>query len=598
MSFTLVDEVGIEAGPAEAAGRAVYSTFLPLHYPVFAARAENGTTVIVDELAIEKSLHLRAWYRTLTLDAAGKLLWDSAESGAGDAYGFLAGERLGILRVTQREIELFAATRERVATVDLSPLSKRMPLVASHTPQGTFLVGFADHLFEVDIVEIDEHGRLLWYLPHLDRLGHPGSIQLLQNGNILVADEFCHVVLELGRDGSVVQQLGGWRDPGRRGNRLSSPRAASEALDGTQLIADTRNHRVLRVAADRGVEALAEPTGGLSSPTHAVLLPDGNLLVCDAGNRRVVEYDERGEVRAHWGDSRPSRRLFSFPRSVESLAGGGLLVCDTAHDRVVVVQNGEPTAWPLAAPTDLFWPRCARLLPSGTLLVADGRNGRVLEVAPSGEMLRQLDRLQFDGERPLDDPHDVRLLPNGHLLVTDAPSGLVVETDWGGQVFRAVGGEDAAVRLRDPHSAQLLVNGSILICDSGNHRVLWVSPGGEIVTDLRALSSGAALLRLSGPRYAEISPAGVLVIADTGNNRVLAAEESGELLWELSYVAGSRLPFLNQPRWAQVTAADEVVVCDHCHHRVLRLRWIPSSQSFVPAAPDLEDNLQDSWEVA
>jgi hypothetical protein len=211
------------------------------------------------------------------------------------------------------------------------------------------------------------------------------------------------------------------------------------------------------------------------------------------------------------------------------------------------------------------------VLPSGSLLVADGRNGRVLEVAPSGEVLRALDRL--DGGLSLDDPHDVRLLPNGHLLITDAPLGLVVEADWNGQIFRTIGGDAGPETLRDPHSAQLLENDLVLVCDSGNHRVLWVGADGAAVSELRAFGSDSAWFRFSGPRYAEVSPTGVLVVADTGNNRVLAGAESGELLWELASIPGTRLPFLNQPRWAQLTTADEVVVCDHCHHRVLRLRW-------------------------
>jgi DNA-binding beta-propeller fold protein YncE len=598
MTFTLVDEVGIEYAPTEATRRAVGSVSLPLRYPVFAARADDGTTVIVDELGIEKSLPHRAWYRTLRLDAEGTLLSDSAQWGAGDAYGFLAGESLGILRVTQWEIELFSAAGERVETLDLSPLSKRTPIGASQTPQGTFLVAFADNVFGVDVVEVDRLGRLLWYLPRLDRLGHPGTIQLLRNGNILVADEYCHVVLELTRESSVVRQLGRWRDPGKRDNRLSSPRAAWEAADGTWVIADTRNDRVLQATPDLAVDALPEPADGLSSPTHAVLLPDRNLLVCDAGNRRVVEYDDSGEVVAQWGESTSTRRWFSFPRSVEMLPGGALLVCDTARDRVVVVDDGKATPWPVEAQTQLFWPRCARALPSGSLLVADGRNGRVLELAASGEVLRRLDRLQIDGGRPLEDPHDIHLLANGHLLITDAPSGLVVETDWDGHIFRAIGGEDAPVTLSDPHSAQLLADGSILVCDSGNHRVLWVGADGEVSSDLRALRSGSELFRFSGPRYAEISPTGVLVIADTGNNRVLAADESGELLWELSSVAGTRLPFLDQPRWAHVTTANEVLVCDHCHHRVLRLRWIPSSRSFVPAEANFKRTLRNRLGVA
>jgi len=581
MGFTLVDEVGLEYGPAETAGRCTRSASAPLRYPVYAARADDGTTVIVDELAIGKSLHLRAWYRTLKVGPDGAPLADSADWGYDDAYGFLAGESLAVLRVTQWEIVLLSDSGERVATIDLSALSKRMPLVASATPQGTFLVAFADEVFGADVVEVDERGRLLWYLPHFDRLGYPGSVHLLRNGNILIADEFCHVAFELARDGSVVQQLGSWRDPGRRGNRLSSPRGAWEASDGTRLVADTRNDRVLRAAPDGSFEVVPQPADGLSSPTFATTLPNGNLLVCDAGNRRVVECDAQGEVVAQYGDPPARRRWFSFPRSVETLTGGGLLVCDTAHDRVVVVENGSHNPWPVEAAADLFWPRCARLLPSGSLLIADGRNSRVVEVAPSGEVLRRLDGLWLDGGRSLGDPHDVRLLPNGHLLITDAPLGLVVEADWNGHVFRTIGGDAAPVTLDDPHSAQLLANDLVLVCDSGNDRVLWVGADGAAVNELRALHSGSAWFRFSGPRYAEVSPTGVLVVADTGNNRVLAAAASGELLWELASIPETRIPFLNQPRWAQMTTADEVVVCDHCHHRVLRLRWEPQQQSFT-----------------
>src|SRR5436189_2863148 len=175
MGFALVEEVGIDHGPAGAAP----GPQTPLRYPVFAARAADGTTVVADELAIEKSLHLRAWYRTLRLNGAGEVVADSEAWGADDAYAFAADEPLPLLRVTRWEIAETTAGGARVATVDLSPLSKRMPLVASRTPRDTFLVAFADRLFEVDVVEVDRSGRLLWYLPHLDRLGYPGSVQAL-----------------------------------------------------------------------------------------------------------------------------------------------------------------------------------------------------------------------------------------------------------------------------------------------------------------------------------------------------------------------------------------------------------------------------------
>ncbi len=558
MGWSLVEEVGVDY----ARGGRHRSE---LQYPVFAARAEDGTTLVVDELAIRKSVPLRAEYRTLRFGADGKLL-----EAVGEGYGVPAGKNVALLRVTRWELVINSMTGQPVAAVDLSAISKHMPLVASRTPRDTFLVAFADELFATELAEVDEGGRLLWYLPRpLDRLGFPGSVQSLRNGNVLVADEFCHVVTELDRTGAVVWELGSWRDPGRRGGRFSSPRSAWETADGQRLVADTRNDRV--VAVTGAGEVLAAPAGGLSSPTFADRLASGHMLVCDAGNGRVVEYDAQGEIAWACGDP-PPRRLFSFPRAVEPMRGGCLLVADTGHDRVVVVGNGTCREWPLAGAAELFWPRCARVLRGGGLLVADGRNGRVLEVTRGGEVVRQLDTLQLEPPLRLSDPHDVGLLPGGHLLITDSPLRLVVEADWSGHVYRAIGGRDDPVVLDDPHSAQALQDGDVLICDSGHDRIIRVADNGCVVSELRAVRCGSSWLRLNRPRHAELSPTGALVVCDTGNNRVLAADESGELLWELSAAQGSPLEWFNQPRWAHLAATGELILCDHCHHRILRFR--------------------------
>lgn len=579
MSWSLLEEYGIEyAAPSANAGP-------DLCHPVAAARAADGATTVVDELGIRKSVPMRAEYRTFRIAPGGKLLADSWRWGIADGYGVPSAESLAILCVTRWELQTRGPTGERVATLDLASLSKRLPLVVSRTWRDTFLLAFADELFEVDLAEVDDAGRLLWYLPAPpDSLGFPGSVQLLRNGNLLVADEFCHVVTELALDGSIVWQLGNWRDPGRHGGRLSSPRTARETHDGTRLVADTRNDRLLAVAADGRITVLPEPEGGLSAPTFAELLPGGNVLLCDAGNRRVVECGSGGEVVWSIGGRAGHRRSFSFPRSVQGLDGGALLVCDTANDRIVVAGGGARSCepWPLEGGAELFWPRCARILPSGSLLVADGRNSRVLELTPAGEVTRSLHALGHEAIGHLADPHDVHLLPGGNLLITDSPPGLVLEVDWSGRIHRTIG-QDRDVELADPHSAQPLAGGTVMICDSGNDRVLWVRPDGTLARELRAVRSGSSWLRLSRPRHAEVSASGILVIADTGNNRVLAVDGSGALLWELSTVPDSPLPWLDQPRWAQLDDG-EVIVCDHCHHRILRLRHEPPGGS-SPSPP-------------
>src|SRR5207253_3508742 len=105
---------------------------------------------------------------------------------------------------------------------------------------------------------------------------------------------------------------------------------------------------------------------------------------------------------------------------------------------------------PVNPQQELFWPRCARRLDGGAVLIADGRNSRVVEVTADGQISKTLERLDFAGGVALADPHDVRLLPNGHLLIVDAAINLAVEADWQGKVYFAFG-TPKGPELDDPH---------------------------------------------------------------------------------------------------------------------------------------------------
>jgi DNA-binding beta-propeller fold protein YncE len=564
VTWFLVEEIGLSHRGAAGAARA-------LAFPTSAARLPGGATMIVDARATHKLVPLRAEYRLSLIEPDGAQ--HSQETGPwtledGPAFPLDNGA-IAVLRVPRWELAVFRANGGLDRTVALWTVSKKMPVVAAPTPAGGFVVAFGDRVHNVELAEVDRDGRLVWELPEAGRrrLGFPGSVQSLPSGNVLVADTFGHVALELTRAGDVVWQLGTPGDPGLRGDRLSAPHSVREVADGTRLVADTRNHRILEARPRGVVRKIVPPRGRLCMPTFADRLPNGHVLVCDAGNARVVECDDAGRIVWEFGAPNPAPRAFSFPRSVEPRGDGGLLVSDTANDRIVVARNGHCEEWPVEDARGLFWPRCARMLPSGSVLVADGRHGRVLEIEPTGRIVRVLERLQGHLDHALDDPHDVRLLTGGRMLVTDAPPGLVVETDWAGNVYRYVDG------LRDPHSAQLLSDGRLLIADSAAERVLWVAPDGTIAGEWRSLSNGTARLRLSQPRYVEQGADGTIAVVDTRNNRVLLADENARLVADLTTVPGSAVPSLDQPRWAHLPSPGELLVADHGHHRVLRLRY-------------------------
>ncbi len=200
------------------------------------------------------------------------------------------------------------------------------------------MIVFCNRVGEVEIIEMDRQGRLLWFLkPSASQLGIAGSIQWLPADTFLIADPFRHVAIEIDRGGNIVWQFGVAGDPSKATSRLSSPNSARLVADGRRLIADTRNHRVLLVDDQGSTDQLKLDQGKLCDPGYATELSDGNFLICDTGNRRVVETDPAGQVVWQFGNVAPQRRLFSYPRSVEWIDEGTYMVADTANDRVVEI---------------------------------------------------------------------------------------------------------------------------------------------------------------------------------------------------------------------------------------------------------------------
>ncbi len=568
MDWLLVNEIGIEyATPSGDRGDE------ELHMPVAAARADDGTYLIVDELGYDRPLGEPTQCRTIRVSADGDILYDSTACGIWDAFGCLIdGGLTAVLSRSSWEILIIGDSGSIVQRIGLWTFSKRFPRSLFWTGNGTFLVSFLDGLGQFDVVEIDPAGRLLWYLPSHDSVFRfPVGMQTLPNGNVLLADGPSHIVAEIDRSAAIAWQCGEWRVPAGTDRHLSLPGSLRQMPDGRKLVADTRNHRVLIFDTNGTVSQIRLRDDDFCDPTFADHLDGGSYLICDSSNARVVEVDAAGNKVWQYGGQTGKRRQLSYPRSVEAGEDGHLLISDTAHNRIVEVAGARFTPWPALEGDALFWPRSAKRLPSGSALIADGRNSRVIEVSTSGEVLRQLDRLDIGAGLEFGDPHDATQLPNGNLLITDSSQNIVVETDWSGKVHWLIG-RDNIIALADPHTAQLLPDGRVLISDSGHNRIVVVDPHGGSVHIRKELFSGSSCYRLDTPKHAHVFDDTTLIVVDTGNSRILAADVSGELFWELSSVPQSPIPLLHYPRWAHLVNHDELFVCDHYHHRILHFK--------------------------
>jgi len=210
-------------------------------------------------------------------------------------------------------------------------------------------------------------------------------------------------ILELNGDGAVLQVLDQQRD-----GRLALRGAMALASDGRYLyVANSGAAQVLVLTPEGGVVGTF-PVGGVegedSSPARPIGLAvagNGDFLVSDADNHRVLRYDREGRLLWAAGSGRR--------------AGG---------------EEGFNTPAGLA------------LDQAGNVYVVDILNGRVVKLAPDGTFLGQYGRLG-DTAGTLARPKDVAIDAAGNVYVSD---GLLAAV----QVFGPTGEYRGFIGLKDP----------------------------------------------------------------------------------------------------------------------------------------------------
>ena len=306
--------------------------------------------------------------------------------------------------------------------------------------------------------------------------------------------------------------------PDLNGNSpLHAPRGVAEARDGSILVADTENHRVLRVTRDGVATTIAgildQPgfsgDGGpatqatLRYPRGVAALADGSFLIADSDNYRVRRVSRAGVITTVAGGgevtdgSDPRRVRLGWPESVVAAPGGGFLIVESSavgqirrvlpNGTITRVAGGGPdedsegipaTAARFSSPTDASFTR------DGGILVTDSVNNRIRLVAPNG------------------------------TITTVAGIG------YQGTGATGDGGPATAAQIGRPHAVAASSDGGFLIAQELDHRIRQVSPGGTITT----LAGGPARGSVSYPHDLILLARGGGVVADTGHDLVSLLE--------------------------------------------------------------------------
>lgn len=276
--------------------------------------------------------------------------------------------------------------------------------------------------------------------------------------------------------------------------------------------------------------------GTFAAAGDVKLDPDGNLIVADAGNNRVLLFPRGSKTASKvWGqvDFKSNGANRVKPGSVDapfkiavdySRAPFALYVSDTNNHRIlgwrdsVKFQTGDPADFVIGQPgldtalpnidtrsslnptaTSLAFPRGVVLDAGGNLYVADSGNHRVLRYP-----------------RPVDQVGRV------------TPDLVVGQVNFTSSVSAAV----SASSLNTPAGVALDPDGNLYVADAGNHRVLQFpantsnNPAAIRVFGQPSFTSGLAsnvpsAQTLSSPQGIYVDAAFTLYVADSGANRIL-----------------------------------------------------------------------------
>lgn len=262
-------------------------------------------------------------------------------------------------------------------------------------------------------------------------LDFPCGVHRLPNGNTLVADggdeqQEGSEILEIDQNGQVVWNC-------RAGLRFAH--SAEPTDDGTILVADTTNNRIVRIDRSGHItfssDEWSNGTGKLSDGTHldypndAHALPSGNYLITDRNNDRCLEVDSAGKVVWEY------REGVKRPHNADPLPNGNVLIADSDHNRVIEVDSQGNQVWSYGDNDEsdsLNWPRDADRLSNGNTLIADSKNSRVIEVTSAGKVVWSFQLPYFANI------YEADALENGNVLISDQQHQRLLEVDRHGNI--------------------------------------------------------------------------------------------------------------------------------------------------------------------
>jgi sugar lactone lactonase YvrE len=326
-----------------------------------------------------------------------------------------------------------------------------------------------------------------------------------------------------------------WGPGGSTSAEFGSLGALALSPDGSSLYTvDTTRRRVelysLRGQFQGGWGPAAGPTPP-QQPDAVAVAPNGDVLVADTGNNRIVKMSRSGALLATWGSTGSRPGQFVLPRGLAVDMKGNTYVADQGNNRVQKLDpNGRVIAvWgarPLGSgvePAALPSPRGVAIDPRGRILVLTGPSdaaccGGVIHVfTPAGRQVAVWPNLASGANSQPLGPSAIAIDRQGNVYVGDAFTGAVWVLDRHGVPVRQWPGSG----LGQPSAVRGLTagpGGNVYAVDTLHDRIDVFSPTGTLLAS--AGGTGSQSGQFMGPSGIAVDGQDNVYVADTGNDRV------------------------------------------------------------------------------
>ena len=273
-----------------------------------------------------------------------------------------------------------------------------------------------------------------------------------QPGNILITDQFNNRVIEIDPAGNIVWQFG--NGPGdHSANAITGTNDAERVgsltlMSGTGTPAGTTTYckdgcvdnRVLLVDQAGNIVWQYGQFGvtgfgpnQLNTPVQNTFLPNGNVLITDQGNERIIEV-QRSNNAIVWqygqnGVVGNGTNQLSNPNAAELLSNGHILISDENNNRAIEVTHTMPSriVATFTAHVTVSGVAFASRLQNGDTLITDSNNNRIVEVDKKDNVVWHYVTTNRLGSNAAPLPTRAVRLANGNTLISDQFNNQVIE---------------------------------------------------------------------------------------------------------------------------------------------------------------------------